>query len=312
MRVAVTGASGFMGGVLARKLAARGHTVFAYGRRHADAIRHALPNYTQWDLSAGPANVPVVDAVIHCAALVGDWGSEADYGHVNVGGTRIVLETFRQIDRFVHVSSASVYSTDQPYRCLREDASVGRGLHTAYARTKAEAEKVVLSSGRKAVILRPHIVYGPGDTTLMPRVLAARRLGWLPVPGNGRNRISVTHIFNFVHAVECVLASSVTHGVFNIADREDASVDELLRTLLRLNGAETRLLYIPRPIAWVAAGASERAWRLAGRQCAPRLTRYLVAQVADEHTLDLTRAYKLLGYAPRHSFRDGPVREVDT
>ena len=188
-----------------------------------------------------------------------------------------------------------------------ENASVGSGLLTAYARTKAEAENVVLESGRSAVILRPHIVYGPGDTTLMPRVLAARLLGWLPVPGDGRNRISVTHIFNFLHAIECVLNTPGVCGIFNIADGEPASVDELLHTLLRLNGVEPRLIYIPRPIAWAIALGSERVSRLVARQRAPRLTRYLVTQIADGHTLDLNRAYQLLGYAPQYSFHHDPA-----
>jgi nucleoside-diphosphate-sugar epimerase len=292
-----------------RLLTAQGHTVFAYGRRPVTALAEPLPRYEQWDLCAGPTQAAEVEAVIHCAARVGDWGTDADYRRVNVQGTRVVLETFDGCERFVHVSSASVYSGDRPNRQLTEDASVGSRLYTAYARTKAEAEQLVLASGRPVVVLRPHIVYGPGDTTLMPRVLAARRLGCLAVPGNGRNRISITHVFNFVHAVECVLKSSVTHGTFNIADAEDASVDDLLRTLLPRCGITPRLLYVPRSIAWVAALMSERAWRLAGRSQAPRLTRYLVAKLADEHTLDSTRARTLLGYEPRHTFRDGPMHQ---
>ena len=296
-----------MGGMLASRLAGQGHTVFAYGRRPVIAIPSQIPNYAQWDLTRGPINVPEVDAVIHCAAQVGDWGPEAGYRRVNVDGTKVVLETFAKADRFVHVSSASVYSNDQPNHDLTENASVGIALLTAYARTKAEAEKVVLASRRSAVILRPHIVYGPGDTTLMPRVLAARLLGWLPVPGDGRNRISATHIFNFLHAIECVLATPSAHGIFNIADGEPASVDELLRTLLRRNGVEPRLIYLPRAIAWAIALASERICQLTARQHAPRVTRYLVTQIADGHTLDLSRAYQLLGYAPRYNFHHDPA-----
>lgn len=304
MRVAVTGASGFMGGCLAHRLADSGHTVFTYGRRDAGALRRPLPNYTQWDIGASPLRAPAVDAVVHCAAMVGDWGDEADYWRVNVYGTRVVVESFAGAERFIHVSSASVYSPQPFGRHIAEDASVGSGLYSAYARSKAEAERLLVASGRFAVILRPQIVYGAGDTTLMPRVLAARRWGWLAVPGNGRNRMSVTHILNFVHAVECVLASSVRQGVFNVADREDATVDELLQALLRQNGVRPRLLYIPRPIAWAAATVAEHLSRRAGGTRAPRLTRYLVARLTDARALDLTRAYRLLGYAPCHSFRD--------
>lgn len=309
MRVAVTGASGFMGGAVARELAAKGHTVFAFGRRHADAIRHALPNYSQWDLLAGSISVPDVDAVIHCAAKVGDWGPEEDYRRVNVDGTRTVMQAFGQVDRFIHVSSASVYSSNQNTRQLSEDAPVGESLHNAYAVSKADAEELVLGSERNAVILRPHAVYGPGDTTLTPRLLAARRLGWLAVPGNGQNLISVTHIYNFVHAVERVLDSSVMSGIFNVADPEPMSVDQLLRTILQRNSVAAQLFYIPRPIAWAAAVASETVGRIVNRRSAPRLTRNLIAHIADEYTLDLGNAYKRLGYTPRHTINDGPIDE---
>jgi nucleoside-diphosphate-sugar epimerase len=300
-----------MGGVLACELTGRGHTVFAYGRRHTKALRHTIPGYTQWDLSAGPINVPPVDAVVHCAAKVGDWGPEADYQRVNVGGTGVVLQTFCDVDRFIHVSSASVYSGDQSGQHLTETSSVGNSLYTAYARTKVEAEKLVLSSGRSAVILRPQAVYGPGDTTLLPRILAARRFGWLAVPGNGRNCISVTHVLNFVHAVECVLKSPVMRCILNVADADPVSVDELLSTLLQRYKARTRLFYIPRPIAWAAATISEGIWHLAKQPRAPGLTRYLVAHIADQRTLDLAIAYKLIGYSPCHTFRENPIRKED-
>lgn len=298
-----------MGGAVARELAAKGHNVFAFGRRPAAAIRHALPNYSQWDLLAGSIRVPDVDAVIHCAAKVGDWGTEQDYRRVNVDGTRTVMQAFGQVDRFIHVSSASVYSSNHDTRQLSEDAPVGESLYNAYAVSKAEAEELVLGSECNAVILRPHAVYGPGDTTLTPRLLEARRLGWLPVPGNGQNLISITHVCNFVHAVERLLESSVMSGIFNIADPEPMNVDQLLRTILQQNGVAARLLYIPRSIAWAAAATSERVGRIVNRRSAPRLTRYLVAHIADEYTLDLSNAYKRLGYAPRHSIHDAPFHE---
>ena len=298
-----------MGGAVARELAMKGHTVFTFGRRHASAVQHVLSNYSQWDLLAGPTTAPEVDAVIHCAAKVGDWGPVADYRRVNVDGTRVVMETFSDVDRFIHVSSASVYSGNRGLRQISEDASVGEGLHTAYAVSKAEAEQLVLDSKRSAVILRPRAVYGAGDTTLTPRLLAARRWGLLPVPGDGRNRMSVTHILNFVHAVECVLNSSVKCGVFNIADSESMSVDELLHAILRQHSADARLIHVPRSVAWAAAVVSERVWRFFGSQSAPRLTRYLVAHIADEYTLDLTSAYEQLGYSPRYSIHDASIHE---
>ena len=303
MRIAVTGASGFVGGAIATHLEKLGHTVYSFGRRPADALGSRLSNYLQWDISTAAPAVPDVDAVVHCAAHVGDWGPELEYRRINIQGTDAVLDAFNSARRFIYVSSASVYSTQQADPHLSESAPVGDGLMTAYAKTKAAAEQRVLASKHHAIILRPHIVYGPGDTTLMPRVIAARRLGCLAVPGDGQNRLSVTHVGNFAHAVERALASPEAEGVFNICDRDSVSVDELLRSLLEKHGCTTRLLYIPRSAAWAAAVVGESLFRTMKLQRAPILTRYLVRQIAEAHTLDISKAVNVLGYDPGYDYR---------
>jgi len=245
--------------------------------------------------------------VVHCAALVGQWGPEGHYRAVNVDGTRSVLETFRHAARFVHVSSASVYATDQPRVKVREEARIGEPLLTAYARTKAEAERILNDSGRAVVILRPHAVYGPGDATLLPRVLAARRFGLFPLPGNGRNRTSVTFVFNLALAVQLALESDVLSGVFNIADEEEPTMDDMLRTMLRRHGVGDGLLHVPHWAARLLATVNEDVWRVAHISSEPKLTRYAVAHLSESFTLDLTSARIQLGYAPRWTFRDAPL-----
>lgn len=306
MRVAVTGASGFVGGAIARWLAERGHTVFSYGRRPASALSVPLPDYSQWDVTSAPVGLPPAEAVVHCAAHVGQWGDEAIYRRINVEGTRRVLESFRDVERFVHVSTSSVYRPDRPKVRLAEDAAIGEGL-TPYARTKAEAEAVVRASGRPAIILRPHIVYGPGDTTLWPRVVASRRLGWLLIPGDGTNRVSVTHVLNLAHAAEQAIVGGCSSGTFNVTDDEDVTVDALLGTMLTRHGLDARIAYIPRGVAWALAVAGERLMSALGASHEPRLTRYVVQNLADEYTLDVSRARAALGYTPRWTYRDAPL-----
>ena len=302
MRIGVTGASGFVGSWIARELAARGHDVHAFGRRPAGALPVEVPNYLQWDITSRRA-MPRVDAVVHCAAHVGHWGADAPYHAVNVEGTRNVLAAFPTAEPFVYVSTSSVYDPRHGGSVTETTAAGGPGL-TAYARTKVEGERVVATSGRRAVILRPHVVYGPGDTTLLPRLLAARRRGMLVVPGNGRNRISVTHVLNLSHAVERSLLSAGAEGVFNIADAECPSVDELLEATFERLALPTRLIHLPRTVAWAAAWMMEMAARRSGTAREPLLTRYVVASLADEHRLDIARARESLGYEPRWTFRD--------
>jgi 2-alkyl-3-oxoalkanoate reductase len=308
VRVAVTGASGFIGGWIARSLAARGHSVVSLGRRPPEELTGDLPNYRQWGLPGALEEPPAVDAVVHSAALVGQWGRHDAYRTMNVEGTRRVAETFAGVARFVHISSASVYAPTVDKHLVREDAPTGPPSLTAYSMTKAEAERIVRDVVPRAVILRPHIVYGPGDTTLLPRVKRAiGPFGVLPVPGNGRNIVSVTHVLNLVHAVECALRVEGASGAYNVADLTQAAVRELLETLLGRLGLRARLLFIPRGLAWGLAMASERLAKSLGSDSEPRLTRYVVANLADEYTLDVTRARAELGYQPKWDYKSGPL-----
>ncbi|HNP64402.1 MAG TPA: NAD(P)-dependent oxidoreductase [Woeseiaceae bacterium] len=302
MRIAVTGASGFVGGAVTGELTRQGHVVFAFGRRCEGSTSMLLPNYRQWDIRNPLTQRPIVDAIVHCAALVGDWGDDEKFQRTNVDGTERVLETFKDAERFVHVSSASVYACRQDVTHLAEDAQTGIGLLTAYARSKAQAEALLMAERPDAAILRPHIVYGPGDTTLMPRVIAARRFGCLVVPGSGRNRVSVTHILNLTHAVTRAIECRSATGFFNIADRDAVAVDDLLQTLLQREGHPTRLVHLPHRSAWMLAGIAENLWRAVGAKHAPRPSRYLVQQVAYGHTLDISRAIDMLTYDPRFDY----------
>lgn len=305
-RIAVTGASGFIGGAIVRALLDDGHSVIPFGRRPAESLTTPLAGYRQWDLSSGPIDLAGVDLLVHCAASVGQWGPERDYHRGNVIGTRHALESIGGGTRVVYISSASVYAARSRAPISEAAATVRRG-GTAYVRTKAEAERLVLALGERATVLRPHIVYGPGDTTLWPRVKAKLRRGVLKVPGNGESRVSTTHVENLIQALRLVIGSEKASGAYNVADAEPQSVGGLLSTVFARKGLAVRLKYVPKSLAWTAAGVVESAWRALGRADEPPLTRYAVHALADDCVLDISRVRRELGYTPRWSIADGPL-----
>ncbi|MEO3814386.1 NAD-dependent epimerase/dehydratase family protein [Sphaerisporangium sp. B11E5] len=297
MRIAVTGASGFAGGTVWRLAAAEGWEVHAFGRRPASALGGTPPEgvYRSWDVTGpAPHDLPEVDAVVHCAGGVSDWGPAAEIFKVNVEGTRAVREAFPR-SRFVHVSTASVYDPFRPTVMAREHECRARRYVNAYGASKARAEEVLAGT---AVVLRPHAVYGPGDTVLLPRVLRAVRGRRLFAVGDGRQRVSLTSGGNLARA--CLLAASgpVASGVFNVTDAEPVTLDDALRALLRERGIDARPCYLPAAPVAALATAAEAAFRVLRRPDPPTLTRYAASHLAVERTLDITAAREQLGYAP--------------
>lgn len=303
MRAAVTGASGFVGGAVCRGLAEHGVEVLAFGRRGSIASEHVGgATYRPWNIATGVLPEPVeADAVIHCAGTVSDWGPIGEFFATNVDGTRNVLASFPEA-RFVHVSTASVYDPFVPTVMATEDQAPVTRYANGYGASKAAAERVVLAeirAGREAIVLRPHAIYGPGDTTLLPRVLSAVRGPVLVGVGSGRQAVSLTSIGNLVEA--CLLAARgpVTSGVFNVTDAEPVVLDEAMRWILAERGVRARTIYLPQKALHPVASVIEGAFLLARSPRPPRITRYALGHLAVERTLDITAARDHLRYVPK-------------
>ncbi len=298
MRIAVTGASGFIGGTVATALADDHHEVTGFGRTPG-GWAHPHARYRLWDLAEGPlVGDRDFDAVVHCAALADDWAPLAEAMRVNRAGTRNVVASFPGA-RIVHLSTSSVYDAYTPTVMAPEIAAPVTRFLSTYSESKTFAELEVM--GADAVILRPHAVYGPGDTTLLPRVLAAVRRGRLVLPEGARMLHSLTHIDTLVDAVRLSLRG--TAGVYNVADAEPVLLSDVIEEFLLRRGVRARIVSLPFAAAVRMAGLAERAARI--RRARPRLTRYAVSQIGLERTLDLSAARERLGFAPRSTDLEG-------
>ncbi|BCW11595.1 NAD-dependent epimerase [Arthrobacter sp. NtRootC45] len=287
MRIAVTGATGFVGGAVADAAEARGWEVVRYARRQGEGLEY-------WDLAGlPPARLPHVDAVVHAGAHVADWGDAAVFHRANVEGTRAVAEAFAGT-RLVHISSSSVYPWWEPCVDRSEDEVAARHLN-AYGRSKALADVEARKHG-DAVALRPHAVYGPGDRTLLPRLVSNIRAGRLLSIGHPGVKHQLTHVDNLTRAVLAACQSTV-RGAVNVGDAQPVELGAVLRQVLDVSGrSDVPVTYLPEPAAMALAAVSEAASRATGR--APKLTRYAVSQVGKQRTYRLDRLRDELGIEP--------------
>lgn len=290
VRIAVTGASGFCGGHVARAAAAGGAEVVCPGRRPGPVGEHRF-----WDAAHGDPDLSGVDVVVHCAAAVGDPApgsrAEALMRAVNVDGTQRLLRAAggRPV---VWVSSASVYDPRLDRGLVTEDHPRAGQLN-AYGRTKAAGEALALAGG--AVVLRPRAVYGPGDTQLLPRLLSRVRAGTLLLPGPDVP-LSLTAVENLAEA--CLAAPGWPPGAYNVADAEPYARDRAVREVLRAHGVRARIRHLPLPVARAAARFAESL-----PTAEPALSRYAVDQLARPVVLDTARA-RSRGWTPDRTLAD--------
>lgn len=291
--IGVTGASGFIGSHLVKALLSQGYEVHAFGRKPVEGTV-----FHPWDAINEAKNYGIqLDVMIHCAASATDWGSDELIRKINVDGTRSAL-AICPTARFIHVSTASVYASKGDSLGITEDHAITGGFLNSYSESKFEAEKVVEDDGRESgvYILRPHAVYGPGDTTLLPRIQEALRGRLLPLPNGGNSLVSLTRVESFVAVIMELVeyTGPVKRGVFNVADGEPVILAEALKEIMKDRGTEVKVISLPSSLAWGLGHLMEKiAKQFHLRR--PPLTRYLVSQLGYAETLDVTAIEELLG-----------------
>lgn len=317
MKALVTGGGGFLGRHLVTALLRRGDDVISYSRgRYADLEAQGAV-CAQGDLVDRDALARAcrgVDIVFHVAAKAGIWGDAREYRQTNVEGTRNVLGACRnaQVKKLVFTSSPSVCFDGQDHVMAGNDLPYATKFLAEYPRTKMEAEKRVLAAngrdGLATVALRPHLIVGPDDPHLLPRLVARAKAGKLAIVGDGRNEVSLTWVDN---AVDAHLAAADRLGpdaphagkAYFVAQSEPVVLWTWLGDLLERLGAPRPTRRVPLAVAYAAGATMEAWWSLARRPGEPSMTRFLALELARSHSYDLGPAERDFGYRERVSMR---------
>ena len=335
MRILVTGASSLIGRHVVELLLKRGDTVTVMQRKPAaiDGVREVL-----FDLAAEPythdlQNVkePLVsnddaidvadelvtamtdqDAVIHLAAKVGVAGRFEAYAAININGTRQMIKAALhcKVSRFVHISSPSVSHAGKSLIGAPAGSADPDNVRGHYARTKALGEQIALAANceeLQVLSLRPHLVWGPGDTQLVQRIIDRARAGRLQLVGSGQAFIDTTYIDN--------AAAAIVAGVDNIqraaghalviSNGQPRTVNEIIRRMLQAGGVTTSLRHVPVPVALAAGSLIEKVWDAMNKQTDPPMTRFLAEQLATAHWFDQRKTRQLLDWAPVIGIEEG-------
>jgi 2-alkyl-3-oxoalkanoate reductase len=313
LKVLVTGGGGFLGRAIVRLLREQGDEPSILGRgpqpdlaaQGIRVFRGDVANYRAVsDALAG------CEAVIHSAAMVGSWGRAGNFRRTNVTGTRNVIEACRALDvrRLVFTSSPSVVHAGSDASGVDESAPYSGTFDAHYPRTKAIAERMVLAANDarlSTVALRPHLVFGPGDTQLLPRAVASARAGRLRLPGGPSKLVDWTYVDDAARAHLLALArlapgSPCAGKAYFISQGQPVPLRELIsRAVAAAGGPSLPKRQVP-PKLLVAAGALAEAaffaMRIYDRE--PPITRFVARQLTTAHWFDITAARRDLGFMP--------------
>lgn len=316
-RYAVIGGGGFVGKALAKALLAQGCTVVSISRGSYPELGALGIECIKADIGYGCDRwwqaLKGCDGVFHTAAKVDMWGGYDGFFRANVLGTRNVIEACRRagVNRLVFTSSPSVVHDGNDLCGVDESYPYPEHFDAFYPMTKAQAEQEVLradvAGGLRTVALRPHLIWGPGDTHLVPTILERARAGRLRRIGRGENVVDVTHIDDCVQAHLCAMRTLETSPdkaggkAYFISQGDPVNMWRWINQILEANSLDPVAKSLPTRVAMAAAFVMEgvsRVLRVVGIEAKPLLTRFLVSEMATSHYFSIKNAKADLGYLP--------------
>ncbi|SMF30703.1 NAD-dependent epimerase/dehydratase family protein [Pseudobacteriovorax antillogorgiicola] len=321
MRVLVTGGGGFLGRAIIRQLLKAGHEVSTINRSQypdleATGVQCFQGDIADWkDVTQAVAGV---DAVIHTAAKAGMWGPYDDYFKANVTGTQNIIRACQEFDvqRLVYTSSPSVVFGGDNQEGVDETAPYPKHYLAHYPRTKAMAERLVLNAKSpklSVVSLRPHLIWGPGDNHLAPRLIQRQRQKRLRFIGKMSGKVDAVYVENAAYAHCLALERLEPDAPINgqsyfITNHEPWPTEKLINTILFSAGVEPVTKRVPRQLAIGAGLLLEYIYTFFKIKAEPPMTRFVAKQLSTSHWFDTKAAVEELGYEPPYSMNDGFAR----
>jgi len=314
--ILVTGGGGFLGSAIIKKLIQRGDQVWSFSRNSYSELDALGVKQVQGDLADEAAVQHAfkgMDVVFHVAAKPGVWGSYDDYYKPNVLGTQHVIRACKvnRIPILIHTSSPSVIFTGKDMEGVDESIPYPEKFHTHYTKTKAMAEKAVRAAASEnlhVIILRPHLIWGPGDPHLVPRVIARSRK--LVRVGRRNNLVDTIYIDNAANAHilaadKLKLNPSLSGNIYFISQDKPIPMWDMINGILNAGGLPPITKTMPLRAVWLIGAMLEFFYRILNLPGEPKMTRFVANELGTAHWFDISAAKKDLGYKPKISTEEG-------
>ena len=321
MKVLITGGGGFLGSHLARNLLKQGNEVSILGRNSYPDLGKSI-TCIQADIRDRPSMVLALkgqEAVFHTAAIPGIWGDYNEFYSIDVQGTENIIFACCEnvIKKLIYTSSPSVIFDQSDMENVDEQTPYPDKYYCYYSRTKAMAEKLVLAAngitGLATVCIRPHLIWGPGDPHLLPRLIKLAKKGKLIRVGNGKNLVDMIYIDNAVEAHlkaydKLSLASPIAGKCYFVSDGHPVLLWKWIDIILN----ELKIPSITKSVTFqyasVLGAILEDVYKIFGIKKEPPMTRFLAAQLAKSHYFNISRARNDFGYKPIVTQKEGMKR----
>jgi nucleoside-diphosphate-sugar epimerase len=322
-KILVTGAGGFLGGYIVKELLKNNYEVHSFSRgsykqlEKLNVVQHlgSLEKYD--DIKSALRGV---DAVIHCASKVGMLGNYQDFFQTNVIGTENIIKAMKElnISRLVYTSTPSVVFGKDDLINADETTPYPAKYLTAYAETKMLAEKKILAANDLnfwTISLRPHLVFGPGDQNLIPRLLIARKKNKLKIIGDGKNLVDVLYVENAAHAhllaLKALSLNPIVRGQAYFIGQGPVVLWDFINLVLQSKKLLPVQKRISLPLAYCIGAVIELMLYISGKQnIHPPMSRYIALQLGKSHYFNHQKAANDLGFIPLISI-DEAIKRLD-